>query len=240
MSDETTESTEVQVEKPVRSKYKMPNMGFVLCQRDFHHEIDAIRRFIETVTDSFKRDFHSYARYRSKEAKDAPEHVQQWIGEDLAEEHHFMMVHFPDFARQNTFVSTFVLTEDVMLDFAREAGEAAGDTTEPEGRRVDGQKVFGIAAAKAFFEHLAIPFPAGPEWDTIIKYRAIRDAFSHCRGNLRRARKADEIREFAASDSKLTIDELDRVRITDEFLTEVLDTVEKFMGDLFRNVREKF
>jgi hypothetical protein len=235
MNKNASESKEEQAETMVRKEYKLANMGFVLCQKDFYHETEAIRRFIETVTCSFKRDYKKYVEYRSKDAENAPEHVQQWIGEDLAEEHHFMMVHFPDFARQNTFVSTFVLTEDVLLDIAREVGKEVGDETEPEGNGA-----FGIAAAKVFFDKHSVPFPAGQEWDMITKYKAIRDSFSHSRGNLRRSRKAKKIHEFAIKNPNLIIDKYDRVRITDEFLTEVLSTVEKFMGEVFRNVRERF
>lgn len=83
-------------------------------------EIDAIRRYIETVPSSFAREIKDYNTYINEQAASAPGDIIQVLAEDLGEIQGFLGDHFPSFALETTFVATFALLEDEMLKIGLE------------------------------------------------------------------------------------------------------------------------
>src|SRR5258708_5877668 len=97
--------------------------GFLLGR-----DINAIRRYLQTVTSSFDR--------RCKEDQESIQNLPEGISyeemEALQEDHSEMQYcytsRFPTFAFQTTFVASFSFLEDEMLTVARLFSQTRGDT----------------------------------------------------------------------------------------------------------------
>src|SRR5271166_6421971 len=81
-------------------------------------EIEAIRRYIDSVTSAFERERRSYEEYLHKQMKDAPRHLAESLNDDWCESEHYLGRHFPAFALQTTFVAACSLLEDEMVNLA--------------------------------------------------------------------------------------------------------------------------
>src|SRR5262245_35688577 len=101
-------------------------------------EIERIRRYIDTITSSFKREFESHDAYLAKWLALAthPDSIQA-VAEDRAEAERFYVDLFPAFALEPTFVATYSLLEDQMFEIAGAVGERLG--IKPDPRDVSGR-----------------------------------------------------------------------------------------------------
>jgi hypothetical protein len=224
-----------EVSEDLGPKRRHVPVDVVMLHQSFDLEIAAIRQYIQTVTSSFHREFKSYEAYLARRAEDALQDEVQSLAEALGEAEHYLVHRFPAIALQTTFVATYTLLEDEILNLARLVGTKLGDKREPEHGNLN-----GIFAAKEFIEGHRLSFPTGPAWDEAVQYFAIRNAIAHCRGRVKHARKGKEIRDYVARNRKLTIDETDCLQVSDEFCSEVLDNVEALMRELFITVRRRF
>lgn len=119
------------------------------------HEIEVIRRYIDSVTSTFERERRSYEAHLLQRVKREVDDEAQSIYEDLSESDHYLGIHFPAFALQTTFVATYSLLEDEMVNLARVVGRKMGIKLAP-----DDLKHTGIHAARVYLESLCgIDFP---------------------------------------------------------------------------------
>jgi hypothetical protein len=199
-------------------------------------EIYAIRYYIDNVTSSFERGLKAYESYIEKQIAGAPDDdAIQSLGEGLGEAQGFLGDHFPSFALETTFVATYSLLEDEMLEIARLTGRHLGIALVPEDLSDK-----GIHAAKTYLEKLCgIAFPAGKHpWQEALHYNRIRNVFAHQRG---RVKKDDnKVRKYVeGKKTSIQIDEHDRLKVSKEFCLEVLENVETLLNEVFKLVRDK-
>lgn len=198
-------------------------------------EIEAIRRYIHSVTSAFERERRSYEEYLHKQMNGASRHEAESLNDDWSESEHFLGRHFPAFALQTTFVATYSLLEDEMVNLARVVGRKIGIKLDP-----DDLKHTGIHASKVYLESLCeIDFPeTSHPWQQAIHYGRLRNVCAHARG---RVKEGDtKVRNFVESKKKLlSIDDYDQLHLSREFCFEVLDNIETLLNDLFRLARSK-
>jgi hypothetical protein len=205
----------------------------------YHHgctqEIEAIRRYIVSVTSTFESERRSNKENLNKQAKEVSENEAEWLHYDWYESEYYLGRHFPAFALQTTFVATYSLLEDEMVNLARVVGRKLGIKLDP-----DDLKHTGIHAAKVYLESLCgIEFPETTNpWQQAIHYGRLRNVCAHARG---RVKEGDtKVRNFVESKKKmLRIDDYDQLYLSREFCFEVLDNVEALLNNLFKLARNK-
>jgi hypothetical protein len=228
-----------QTKKP-RTKPRQVPVGVTIRHQGFDREIEAIRRYLEMVTSTFRRELDSYKAYLLRTRKISSDDDAQAVGEDIGEAEHYYADAFPLIALQTTFVSIYTLLEHEMLDLARWAGSKRGDARNPERIPRDGRCMSGIYAARAFFNDHSVPVPTGPTWSEVEAYYSIRNAVAHCRCDLRHARGSAKVRAYVAVNPTLLTIENDRIRLSEEFVAHALNNVAAFMTELYVTVRRLF
>lgn len=226
MSDEKAEAPPTR-----RRKY---SAWFALRLSGLDHEIEAIRRYIDTVTSSIEQEFKSYNERLRVQADGADEETMQLIGEDYSEEASYFVEQFPDFALQNTFVATYSLLEDELLDIARFVGRRLGIKLDP-----NDLSDTGIHAGKKYLEALCgIAFPEGQHpWQETLHYNRLRNVCAHARGRVKKGDK--NVRTYVASRKFIVIDDKDRLHLTKEFCMEVLDNVRELLAEILKLARDR-
>ncbi|HLN30051.1 MAG TPA: hypothetical protein VK395_20075 [Gemmataceae bacterium] len=198
-------------------------------------EIEAIRRYTDSVTSAFERERRNYEEYLHHRMRGASRHEAESLNDDWCESEHYLGLHFPAFALQTTFVATYSLLEDEMVNLARVLGRKIGIKLDP-----DDLKHTGIHAAKMYLESLCgIEFPEVTHaWQQAIHYGRLRNVCAHARG---RVKDGDtKVRTFIETKNKLlTIDHYDQLHLSREFCFEVLDNIEALLNDLFKLARNK-
>jgi hypothetical protein len=205
-------------------------------EQSMEAEIYAIRRYIDTVTSSFAREIKDYESYIEKQIAAAPDDdAIQSLGEVLGEAQGFLVDHFPSFALETTFVATYSLLEDEMLEIARFMGQHLGVNLVPEELSDK-----GIHAAKTYLEKLCgIAFPAAKHpWQEVLHYNRLRNVFAHRRGRVKEDDK--KVRKYVeGKKASIQIDEHDRLKVSKEFCLEVLANVQALLNDLFKLVGDQ-
>lgn len=215
-----------------RKRRRVPTL-FVCRWRAMRHEIEAIRRYVETVTSSFERELKSNETYFEKKSVDTTDDAIQSLAEYRGEAAVDLVDLFPAFALQTTFVATYSLLEDEMLEIARDVGRHLRINLDPEELRDK-----GIHAAKTHLQKLCgITVPNGREWQEAVNYGKVRNVFAHSRGRVKKDN--NEFRNYVNSKKSVGIDAHDRLQLSKEFCLEVLDTVEALMDDLFKLARDR-
>jgi len=72
---------------PPKQKPRGHRPWFAFRRIDLEHEIDAIRRYIETVINALEREFQKYMAQLKKQMEEADHETMQQIGEAYAEEY---------------------------------------------------------------------------------------------------------------------------------------------------------
>jgi hypothetical protein len=198
-------------------------------------EIEMIRRYIDSVTSSFEREFKEYEAHLAKQAEGASEDEMQSIGEDWGEAATFYVDLFPAFALETTFVASYAFLEDQMLEIARLIGQRLGIQLKPEDL-----KDKGIVGAKTYLEKLCgITVPVDQRWEKATKHGQLRNACEHTRGRVKK--ENSELRKYVkANKATLSIDDRDRLQFTREFCLEVLDNIKALLGELYKLARKRW
>jgi hypothetical protein len=197
-------------------------------------EIREIRLYLEAVTCSFQRLREEERELDIPEEISSYDEAERWCRDNSHMQFCYGNV-FPTIAYQTTFLSSYSYLEDRMLMIARLYGQTKGDDSNPEKGKTN-----GIFAAKERIEKHGLTFPAGHAWDEAVEYSAIRHAIIHCRGNLRHARKAGQIRAYAARNPKVKISPNDHVEFSDDFCAETLDNIQSLLASLYAVVKASF
>lgn len=208
--------------------------GIVSRHSGCRQEIEAIRRYIDSVTSGFERERRSYEKHLHKRMNRALRHEAEALIDDWRESEHYLG-RFPGFALQTTFVATYSLLEDEMVNLARVVGRKIGIKLDP-----DDLKHTGIHAARVYLEALCgIDFPeATHPWQQAIHYGRLRNVCAHARG---RVKKGDtKVRDFVDSKKKLlSIDDYDQLQLSTEFCFEALNNIEALLNELFKRAKDK-
>lgn len=217
--------------KPRAMKY---SVRFALRRMGLENEIEALRRYIETVTASIEREFKQFTERLAKQAAFADEETKQLLGEDFAEEASYFVTHFPEFTLRTTFVATYSLLEDELLAIAGDLGRHLKIRLKP-----DALNDKGIHAAKTYLMTLCgIAFPDKKvPWQQVLHYNRLRNICAHARGRVKKDDK--QARNYIKSKSSLTIDANDRIHLTKEFCFEVLDNVKALLLEVLRLVQDR-
>lgn len=213
---------------PPKQKPRGHRPWFAFLRINLEHEIDAIRRYIETVITALEREFQKYTEQLKKQTEEADAEIMQQIGEDYAEEKAYLVEHFPEFTLQNAFVATYSLLEDELFKIARHTGKFLQIKLEPEelGDR-------GIHAAKTFLEKLCdVTIPNDRVWQTAVRHGQLRNVFAHARGYVKPTNT--EIRQYVATQTTISIDAKDRLRITQDFCFEALENVQVLLRSVLK------
>jgi hypothetical protein len=205
-------------------------------QRLMQSEVQLIESYLVTVASGFRSAFERFQARVSKQAADMDEGTRNRCMEDWAESAHELTRHFPNFAWQTSFVAIYTLLEDHMLSITRTLGKHLRITLDP-----DDLQDKGIFAAKKYLKSLcAIAFPEGEHaWQEVLQYRLLRNVIVHFRGHVKGARREEAIRNYVRGNKYLSLDNLDRLQISQQFCFQVLENVEALLETLFKLARDK-
>lgn len=191
-------------------------------------ELQTIRRYLETVTSSFAREFNEYEEHLRKLPNNLTDEEAECHGSGYAEMESLYVDRFPAFALETTFVATYAFLEDEMMEVCRFLGDRLKIKLGPEELRNK-----GIEAAKTYLEKLCdLRVPNERPWQEAQHYGRLRNVFSHTQGCVKEGN--DKVRKYVAANAdKLSIED-GRLRITKEFCLAVVDDVENLLTSLLR------
>ena len=202
-------------------------------QHGVQEEVETIRRYLDSVTSAFAREYKRHEESLKDMPGDMEDHEAEWYAENHAEMQTYYIDRFPAFALETSFVSTYAFLEDEMMNICRLVGSRLKIKLGPE--KINDK---GIEAAKTYLEKLCdITIPNDRLWQQAKMFGQLRNSFSHTRGRVKADNKPVQ-QYVAASAGKLSI-EKGRLRITKEFCQEVLDDVEKLLKSLLHLARER-
>jgi hypothetical protein len=191
--------------------------------RGMAREIEAIRRYIKVVTAALDREFTEFTAELGQVAESANEQHADTIGDDFEEAQTLYVEHFPAFTIQNTFVATYSLLEDNLFGIARFVGSRLDIELDPS-ELADK----GINAARKFLKKLCgVEIPADEFWNAALKHGQIRNVCAHAGRKVKK--ENNEIRDYVARTSSLSINKEGEIVLTQEFCFEVLDNVENLL-----------
>jgi hypothetical protein len=215
------------------SDRRMVPSRIVFRWQSMRREIETIRRYIETVTSSFEQEFKSYTAYLEKQAEDTPDHLIESLAEDYAEAESHLLKHFPAFALHTTFVASYSLLEDQMLEIGRIVGRHLNVNLEPEDLWDK-----GIHAAKKYLEKLCgINVPNGRPWEEVVHYGKLRNVCMHSRGRVKETNS--DVRKYVAKKTSITINDYNHLEFTKTFCLEALDNIEELLNALYELARDR-
>lgn len=196
-------------------------------------EVETIRRYIDSVTASFDRDFKEQSAHLHQVPGTLSDEEAEWYGEQYSEIQSDYVDRFPAFALETTFVATYAFLEDEMMNICRLIGSRLKIKLGPE--KLSDK---GIEAAKTYLEKLCdVNVPNERPWQQAQHYGRLRNVFTHSRGRVKDDNKP--VHQFvAANTGKISIDK-GRLRITKAFCLEVLDDVKKLLKSLLHLAKDR-
>jgi hypothetical protein len=112
MSDE---STTLDAEAAPRKRSHVPAIIWARML-GVEDEVETIRRYLDSVTSSFAREFKEHEAYLQTLPGNLTDEEAQWYGEQYAEMQANYVDRFPAFALETTFVATYAFLEDEMMN----------------------------------------------------------------------------------------------------------------------------
>ncbi len=190
-----------------------------------------LRALAGTVENLLQKEAEAAKRELQNELQKSKPENEPYVSDKYAEQIWELSDVFPNNFRSAVFISCYSFLEHELLDLCKRLKFKSAFRLAP-----DDLKGKGIFLAQAYLKKVAgIDFPdQSDEWKEIRVYNAIRNMIVHNNGNfLPDHRNAQMVRDYAEVQRLLRIDEYSTFQISSEFVYRVIETIERFLEDLY-------
>ncbi|MCY8718430.1 hypothetical protein [Bacillus sp. S10C12M] len=186
-------------------------------------QLQTFKEYAEFVEGNLRRELNEYDELFKNYNMEADDFLD-WHYDEISQ----YRDHFPSIMRNSLFISIYSFLEDKIIDLCNQTDET--------GIELDDLRGDGIKRASLFIKKVKKEnFPDDTkEWHFIQNANKIRNCLVHCGGDIDKAKKPNKVRNAVNELKNVTEGIHNNILLNENFCTEFIDVVEKFLCDLYR------
>lgn len=223
----------------LREKFKKqrPLVHLSMNKSFITSNLNLLKEYVFQLEMKFMSDLNQISKRYEEEIKDIDNQgIINQIGEFYGEEHHVIDVYYLRIFRYSSLMVLHSFFEnsihDMALFFKRQL------KIEKPLRNFPGQ---GVEKYKIFLKKEAkVNFPDNSkEWHNISDFLKIRNCIVHCDGKIYMSSKFEELEKIIEKDPDLSLRQERELIIEKNYLYRLVDSMDKFFGNLFQESRNR-
>ncbi|MCY8473303.1 hypothetical protein [Bacillus halotolerans] len=186
-------------------------------------QLQTFKEYAEFVESNLRKELNDYVDLCNHYNMDEDDFLY-WHYDEISQ----YRDHFPSIMRNSLFISIYSFLEDKVIDLCK--------STDETGKKLDELKGNGIQRASSFIKKVKKEyFPDDTkEWNFIQNANKIRNCIVHCGGDIEKAKEPEIVRNAVNGLKNVKVDIHNNILLNEDFCTEFIDVVDKFLSDLYR------